>query len=102
MPHLQKLYETFRNRDDVQVITFNVDDDDSLAGPFVKRNRYTFPVLLAKRLWVEQFPMLGTPVTWIVDVNGVARVETWGFSGDGEKWTSQMVRTIEKLKAGTT
>jgi thiol-disulfide isomerase/thioredoxin len=35
LPHLQKLYEQVKNRDDIQVITLNVDEDLSLVEPFL-------------------------------------------------------------------
>ena len=101
MPHLQKLYERFQNAKDVQVITFNVDDDEALARAFVQQKHFTFPSLIAERFFHQNFRDLGTPLTWVVDATGIIRIETWGFSGDGEKWTAQTLSKIERVKSRT-
>ncbi len=101
MPHLQKLYEKIADRKDVQVVSFNVDDNVGILAPFVKEKKLTFPVIPASALMEELVPMLGIPLNWIVDAQGVVRFEAVGFGGDGDKWTEQLLATIDKLKAGT-
>ena len=98
---MQKLYERLKDRKDVQIVTFNVDDSLGLVEPFMKEHKYTFPVIPAQFLVHELVPSLGIPLNWIVDAGGVVRQESVGFGGDGEKWVEQMVDAIEKLKAGT-
>jgi hypothetical protein len=90
-----------KDRKDVQVVTFNVDDNVGLVAPFMKQNKYTFPVVPAADLVHEIVPTLGIPLNWIVDAAGVVRQEAVGFGGD-EKWADQMVAALEKLKKGTT
>lgn len=46
-------------------------------------------------------PMLGIPLNWTVDRDGVVRFESVGFGGDGDDWAKQLLETIEKLKVGT-
>lgn len=48
LPYVQKLYEQARDRKDIQVITIDMDSNLGLLDPFLKTNRYTFPILLAK------------------------------------------------------
>ncbi len=99
MPHLQKLYEKIRDRNDIQIVTFNVDDNVGLVGPFLRENKYTFPVVPATRLMDDLVPELGIPLNWIVDAGGVVRYESVGFGGDGDKWAEGIMATIEKVKA---
>ncbi len=99
---MQKLYERLKDRKDVQVVTFNVDDDVGLVAPFMKENKYTFPVIPAGDLVRQMVPMLGIPLNWIVDAGGVVRQEAAGFGGDGDRWADEMVAALEKLRAGTT
>ena len=99
MPHVQKLYEKLKDRKDVQVVTFNLDDNVGLIEPFLKQNKYTLPVIPAKFLVDSLLPGgWGIPLTWIVDSSGVVRMEHIGFS-QNEKWVEQMVEALEKARA---
>ena len=46
-PEFQKLYDKLRERSDVTVVSFNLDDDLGKVGPYMKENKFSFPVLLA-------------------------------------------------------
>ena len=100
MPHLQKLYERLKDRSDIVVLTFNVDDNVGLIEPFLQQNKYTFPVLPAKALVEVMLPMLSIPRNWIVDREGVARQEMIGF-GNAEKWEDMVVETLEKARTAS-
>ncbi len=99
MPHLQKLYEKVKDRRDIQVVTFNVDDNVGLVGPFLKEHKYTFPVVPATFLMDELVPALGIPLDWIVDSGAVVRFERVGFGGDGDKWAEEILATIDRVQA---
>jgi hypothetical protein len=99
LPHVQKLYERNKDRKDIQLITFNVDDNIGLVAPFIEKNKYTFPVIPASFLVNSLIPMLGVPTHWIVDTNGVVRLESVGFGRD-EKWADRMIETIENSRKG--
>lgn len=98
MPHIEKLYQQLKGRTDVQVITFNVDDNAGLVGPFLKENRYTFPVIPASFLVESMIPVVAVPRSWIIDASGVLRFEAVGFGGDGEAWTKQVLEALENAK----
>ena len=98
MPHVEKLYEKFKDRKDVLVLTFNIDDNIGLIEPCLKKGGYSFPVLPAKSLVDAVFPSLGIPQNWIIDTNGVLQVMQRGFGPSGEKWTGQMLEAIEKVR----
>ena len=98
MPHVEKLYEKFKDHKDVLVLTFNIDDNIGLIEPFLKKGGYSFPVLPAKSLVDAVFPSLGIPQNWIIDTNGVLQVMQRGFGPSGEKWTGQMLEAIEKVR----
>jgi hypothetical protein len=98
---MQELYERLKRRKDVQVVTFNVDDNVGLVAPFMKENKYTFPVVPAQFLVQQLVPSLGIPLNWIVDAGGAVRLESVGFSGEADKWVDQVVEAIEKARAGT-
>ena len=98
MPHLQKLYDRVKDRKDLQIVTFNVDDNLGAVAPFMKENKYTFPVLFADVLMRQLVPSLGIPLNWIVDASGVVRLEEVGFGGDADRWVDQMLEALEKAR----
>ncbi len=101
MPHLQKLYERLENRKDVQVVTFNVDDNLGLVAPFVKEHNYSFPVIPAQFLVHRIVPSLGIPLVWIVDGGGTVRLERVGFgANEADTWVDRAMEAIERARAG--
>ena len=47
LPHVEKLYQRIKERNDIQLVTFNVDENPGLVQPFLKQHQYKFPVMLA-------------------------------------------------------
>jgi hypothetical protein len=85
---------------DIQVITLNIDQDAALVEPFLKQNKYTFPVLLAKP-FVDGFAgPIGIPTTWISDAGGSIRLEVLGFSGDSEEWQQETLAQMQRVGKG--
>jgi thiol-disulfide isomerase/thioredoxin len=98
LPHLQELYEQIKSRSDIQVITLNVDENQTLVDPYLKENKYTFPSLFAKS-FVERFSgQIPIPTTWTSDVMGTIRLESRGFGGDGSQWVAQTLKQIESIR----
>lgn len=99
-PVLQALYRQVSRREDVQVVTLNVDQDQELVEAFLKGNKYTFPVLFA-RSFVESFAgPIGIPTTWIADRAGTIRLEMLGFGGDAAQWVERTIRQLEEVRDG--
>lgn len=97
LPLLQQLYARIKNRADIQVITLNVDQDQSLVHPFLKTNKYSFPTLFASTFVAEFAGPIGIPTTWIADAAGTIRHETLGFSGNNAAWIAQTLGQIENI-----
>jgi hypothetical protein len=98
LPHLQKLFDRIKGRTDIQIVTFNVDDNLGDVAPFMKENKYTFPAVFAGSLMRDLVPSLGIPLNWIVDSSGVVRLEKVGFGGDADKWEDLMLQALEKAR----
>jgi len=98
LPHVEKLYQRFKDSKDIRIVTFNIDDNVGLLGEFMKENKYSFPVLPARFLVESLVPRLIIPQNWIVDASGVMRFESLGFGSDGEKWEELVVQTMEKVR----
>jgi hypothetical protein len=87
---LQKLYEKEKERTDTHILTFNVDDEIGGVTPYLKQNKYTFPVLFAKDLVNDLIPNLGIPQNWLVNADGKWLWTNGGF-GDGDGWEKDIL-----------
>jgi len=98
LPHIQKLYEELKGRQDVGVLTLNFDTDLGKVGPFLERKGYTFPVLLASQ---ELFGHTkeGIPQNWLLDAKTQIRRKATGFDPKNpEKFLEQVKTGLEELK----
>ena len=94
---LQALYEKLKDRSDVQIVTFNIDEEIGDIAPYMNKNKYTFPVLLAKDYMADLVPDSGIPMLWIVDASGKWRWQQTGF-GDDAKWESAILEKLDHAK----
>lgn len=81
MPYLQKFYEKFKDRSDLQLLTFNIDEDLGLVAPYVKEKGYTFPVVPAYSMVVTLSDGYAIPQNWIVGPSGTWRWRQIGWAG---------------------
>ncbi|HEX7332106.1 MAG TPA: TlpA disulfide reductase family protein [Pyrinomonadaceae bacterium] len=98
LPYVQKLREKLKDRTDVLVLTLNTDQEIGKVEPFMKENKYTFPVLLAQE-YADGNNVNSIPRNWVISVDGKLVFEGIGFGGDGEEWMKKAVEMIEKAKA---
>lgn len=100
LPLLQSLYEKVKDRSDVQVLTFNTDDNPGLIEQFMKENKYTFPVLPARAYVDALVPSLSIPRNWIVNKEGVLKRESVGFGSSSKgDWVDKMLDTMVKANS---
>lgn len=96
LPHLQKLYLSLKDRNDVEILTINIDDDVGLVNTFLRKNNYTFPVLLAYTS-TSDYAKGGIPQNWIIGPDGVGVWKGSGFSGDSD-WEENTIKKLESVK----
>ncbi|MGD0127381.1 MAG: TlpA disulfide reductase family protein [Terriglobia bacterium] len=97
MPRLQKLIDQYKNRSDVQFISFNADENPGLIAPFLKEHQLAFTVIPASSYVWQTLKLVGIPSNWIVDAEGVVRLKGLGYDAT-EKWVTGMKDAIEKVK----
>ncbi len=95
LPYVQQLYERYRDRSDVLVLTFNVDQNTAVIAPFMEEHGYTFPVILAYGLVGRMLGGYAIPINWITDRTGTIRWEQTGFSGEGEAWLQAAIQHLD-------
>jgi thiol-disulfide isomerase/thioredoxin len=97
LPHLQKLYETVKDRPGLQILTLNIDEDLGLVEPFMKEKGYTFPVMPAFSFVTTLLDGFAIPQNWIVDPKGVWRWTQIGYGGEPD-WIEVMIQRLEMVK----
>jgi thiol-disulfide isomerase/thioredoxin len=97
-PKLQKLYDQVKDRSDIQILTFNIDEDAGLVAPFLKEKGYTFPVVVAYNYVNSLLDSIGIPQNWIVDPMGVWRWTQLGFDSAETDWSQSMLQRLESVK----
>jgi thiol-disulfide isomerase/thioredoxin len=98
LPYVQKLAEQLKDNKDVQLLTLNIDEDIGMVEPFMKENKYTFPVILGQG-YAEGLGVYSIPRNWIVSVDGKLMFEGIGFGNDGNEWIKRALEAIQKVKA---
>jgi thiol-disulfide isomerase/thioredoxin len=98
MPHLQKFYEKIKDRSDVQLLTFNIDEELGLVAPFMKEKGFTFPVLPAFSTVVSLLDGYAIPQNWVIDATGTWRWRQIGWAGETDAdFQNEM---LEHLQSG--
>ncbi len=93
LPYFAKLVDRLKDHPNVQVVSFNTDDNPELAKSFIEKNGYKFPVLIAKNFAEDLMPYLSIPRTWIIrDGAIVEEAEGSGLSGD--QWLDRVVAEL--------
>jgi len=99
LPALQKFYEKVKGRPDIQVLTFNIDEDLGLVAPYLKEKGYTFPVLPAYSTVVSLLDGYAIPQNWIVDPRGTWRWTQIGYGGGTDTdFEQEMLQKLESAK----
>ncbi len=96
MPLVQKLHDKLQGRSDVLFVTMNVDEDQKKVQPLVQQKRYTFPVLFAYKYVRVTLATKGIPRNWVIDRDGVFRVDEIGYHGPADRWLEEMSRHVEQ------
>ena len=74
-----------KERKDIQVVTFNLDENPGLVQPSLEEHEYKFPVLLAHSFLSAMLDRIGIPQNWIVDPKGKWVSTDLGF-GSENNW----------------
>jgi thiol-disulfide isomerase/thioredoxin len=97
LPELEKLYEKVKGRSDLQILTFNIDEDEGLVAPFMKKKGYTFPVLPAYSYTVNLLDGYAIPQNWVVDGKGSWQWTQIGY-GSSDGWSEEMIAKLDAAK----
>jgi thiol-disulfide isomerase/thioredoxin len=100
LPHVQKLYEKLKDRTDIQLLTFDIDEDLGQVAPYLKDKGYTFPVVPAYSTVVSLLDGFAIPQNWVVDPKGNWRWKQIGYGSESDAdFEKDMQARIESAKA---
>jgi len=103
MPYLQELQKRLADRDDLAVVTLNVDRNPGVVLPYIEENGYDLPTLLGAGFvddLEEPLSSPGVPQNWLVDAEGTVRRWQSGFrDAEADSWVDDMVAELERLAA---
>ncbi|HEY3837977.1 MAG TPA: redoxin family protein [Bryobacteraceae bacterium] len=95
-PEFQKLYDKLKDRPDVSILSFNVDEDMGKVAPYIAEHKYTFPVIPAKDVVDAVVPQLAIPRNWLVDAKGKLQWEQIGFGNDAT-WQEAILAKLDEV-----
>ncbi|HLL76416.1 MAG TPA: redoxin domain-containing protein [Pyrinomonadaceae bacterium] len=99
LPYVERLHERLKGRQDVAVLTFNIDQEVGLVEPYVKEKGLTVPVLPARPYVEGLLPSIAIPRSWIVGPDGTMLMEQVGFGREGDEWLRKALELIDKAGA---
>lgn len=99
LPAVQVLHERVKDRDDLVVLTFNSDADLGGVAPYLQKNGFDFPVLLADDYLEDELEVFAIPQSWIVDAGGTVRREQSGYdpAPGEERWVADTLAEMESV-----
>jgi len=83
LPAIQTLYDTIKDRSDIQLITLSADENLTKLSTFMKEKRYTFPVMVGKSYVHRLLPNAVMGQTWIVSKTGSIRLQRTAMNFGG-------------------
>jgi hypothetical protein len=92
----QKLYDKLKDRSDVSVLSFNVDENLGSVAPYMAEHKYTFPAIPAKEVVDAVVPEAALPRNWFVSPKGKIEWEQIGFGSD-PMWGETMLAKLEEV-----
>jgi thiol-disulfide isomerase/thioredoxin len=96
-PEFQKLYDKLRDRSDIAILSFNVDEDISRVAPYMTKHHYSFPVISAGDLVNSVKPSLAIPQNWLVSPEGKLEWEQTGYNPDDKTWPDGIISKLQEL-----
>jgi peroxiredoxin len=105
LPKFQEMYAKLQQRDDLTVVTMNVDEDTTQIRPFLEKHGYTFPVIPASTFVGQLVGFLSVPRLWIVDKKGKWLWEMVGYDSNADDYEEEVQRqlglAVQEAASGT-
>ena len=101
MPKFQALSDRLKERPEIVVSTFNVDEEVSSIRPYLEKSGLSFPVVPARVFVGQLVGFLSVPRFWIIDANGKWQWEQVGFDVNDKEWETELLKRLEAVLAAS-
>jgi hypothetical protein len=99
VPALEKLYEKMKGRTDIQVLTFDIDEDLGLVPPYVKEKGYDVSGAAAYSTVVSLLDGFTVPQNWLLDPHGIWCWKQLGYvGGSNADFEKEILARFESTK----
>jgi thiol-disulfide isomerase/thioredoxin len=95
LPFVERIFRALAGRDDVRVVTLNMDENPGLVEPYIKQRGFTFPVILARDYLEGPMKVESIPRNWIVDAKGMLRLERQG--GADDTFVTDVLAAVDRI-----
>ncbi|WP_312398641.1 TlpA disulfide reductase family protein [Chryseobacterium sp.] len=79
-PSIQKMYEKYKDNQNVEFLTINLDDDVNAGKKFLEKNKYSIPFWVSNGNIPQEIYNGSLPTTVILDKNGKIRLKHTGMA----------------------
>ncbi len=98
LPQIQALWEKTRRRKDLLVLTASTDRDTNLVSPFLRKNGYRFPVLLAADFFEKNVvDARAVPQIWLISKGGDIVLARSGFDPGDPQWSEKVLALLDEV-----
>ncbi len=93
-PHLQRIYDQYKDRGLVMVSINIMPDQDSLLADWQLKHKYTFPVLTGATLekMEKHYDLMATPTHFLLDSRGKVLFKQTGYKPGDENALEERIR----------
>jgi len=94
LPYFEKLYRQFRDRDDVVLLAFNIDDNIAAMNTALAELKLSIPAVYATPFVYSMLANMAIPANWLLTP---AKTELLSLSAPTlAEWQAAMARTLDK------
>jgi thiol-disulfide isomerase/thioredoxin len=93
LPYFAKLYEKYKDRNDVAVLALNVDEDPKAMETYLKKNGLQVPSIAARDFAYDFLPVMAIPSNWLITPEK-SQMLTSNYD-TGEQWLEIAAKAIE-------
>jgi thiol-disulfide isomerase/thioredoxin len=97
LPKFQKLYDQLQGRENLVVVSFNVDEDTAGIRAFMAEHKLKFQVVPSFVFVGQLVGFLSVPRIWIIDNKGKWQWEQVGFDANDQGWEDDVLKRLEMV-----